>query len=357
MHVGLHPERDGVPTSLSDLELLMDIGLAKLNNLVAHHVGNKIRDEGIILSKSEPTITSSISAIILKDYLGGLRSNSKDFSFYHESDVNLNEILVYSKEIFNNEKNFFRESEKIAKHLYSKTTHPNIAGGDLFVMLFSGIAIGTTITRAIGIFKVESKEKYLSIRNENGSLVLHDNEGIDPREIQKAALVIEDGYHVLAAERRNTTTAYWLDDFLKTKPLATVKSSAQYVGKIIKATVQEISEPAKVSEYKEEIHVLLASEEPTLERLLAINSRFVGDERSEEIVEATSSSTGLRLDSGSAMDQKSIQSAAKSVFRKIRISPGIDLLVSRKNTIPSVSKESSKDGRYITIIIDMGENR
>jgi len=335
----------------------MDIGLAKLNNLVAHHVGNKIRDEGIVLSQSEPTITPSISAIILKDYLGGLKNTSKDFSFYHESDVNLNEILVYAREIFNNEKNFFRESEKIARHLYSKTTHPNISGGDLFVMLFSDITIGAKSTRAIGIFKVESKEKYLSIRNENGSLVLHDNEGIDPREIQKAALVIEDGFHVLAAERGNANTAYWVDDFLKTKPLATAKSSAQYIGKIVKATVQEISDPTKVSEYKDEFHALLASEVPTLERLIAINSRFVGDERSEEIVEATSSSTGLRLDSGSVLDQKSIQSAAKSAFRKIRISPGIELIISGKNTIRSLKKESSKDGRYMTISIDMGENR
>jgi hypothetical protein len=335
----------------------MDIGLAKLNNLVAHHVGSKIRDEGIVLSKSEPTITASISAIILKNYLGGLKSSSKDFSFYHESDVNLNEILVYAKEIFNNEENFFRESEKIAKHLYSKTTHPNIAGGDLFVTLFSGISIGTKTTRAIGIFKVESKEKYLSIRNENGSLVLHDNEGIDPREIQKAALVIEDGYHVLAAERGGATTAYWSDDFLKTKPLATLKSSAQYVGKIVKATVQEILEPGKVSEYKDEFQALLASEAPTLERLIAINRRFVGEERSEEIVEATSSSTGLRLDSDSLLDHKTVHSAAKSAFRKIRISPGIDLLLSGKGTISSVSKESSKDGRYITISIEMRENQ
>ncbi|KAB8047276.1 hypothetical protein GCN78_22225 [Janthinobacterium rivuli] len=335
----------------------MDIGLAKLNKLVAHHVGNKIRDEGITLSKSEPAITPSISAIILKDYLGGLKSSCKDFSFYHESDVNLNEMLVYAAEIFNNEENFFRESEKIAKHLYSKTTHPNIAGGDLFVMLFSGITIGAKITRAIGIFKVESKEKYLSIRNENGSLVLHDNEGIDPREIQKSALIIEDGFHVLTAERGNATTAYWVDDFLKTKPFATEKSSAQYIGKIVKATVKEISEPAKVSEYKDEFHALLASEEPTLERLIAINSRFVGDERSEEIVETTSSSTGLRLDSGAVLDQKSIQSAVKSTFRRIRISPGIELLLSGKNTMQSVRKESSKDGRYMTITIDMGENR
>lgn len=335
----------------------MDIGLAELNKLVAHHVGNKIRDEGIVLSNSEPIITPGIAAIILKDYLGGIKSNAKEFSFYHESDVNLNEVLVYATEIFKTGGSFFRESEKIAKHLYSKTTHPNIAGGDLFLMLFSGIRIGTKVTRALGIFKVESKEKYLSIRNESGALVVHDNEGIDPRAIQKAALVLEDGLHVLVAERGNATAAYWVDDFLKTKPLTTPKSSAQYVGKIVKATVKEISEPAKVSEYKDEFHALLASEEPTLERLFAINSRFVGDERSEEIVEATSSSTGLRLDSGSVLDQKAIQSVTKAAFRRIRISSDIDLIVSGKNSPQSVRKESSKDGQYITITIDMGDNR
>jgi hypothetical protein len=335
----------------------MDIGLAKLDKLVAHYVGNKIRDEGIVLSSSEPIITPGISAILLKEYLGGIKSKSKDFHFYHESDVNLNEILVYVTAIFANDISFLRESEKIAKHLYSKTTHPNITGGDLFVMLFSGITVGGKTTRALGIFKIESKEKYLSIRNENGALVLQDNEGIDPREIQKAALVIEEGFQILIAERGNASTTYWIDDFLKTKPLVTPKSCAQYVGKLVKLAVQEISKPATVSKYKHEFHELLGSEEPTVEKLHAINRKFLGVERAEAMIESTSSLTGLSLNSESVLDQKSTLNAAKSAFRKIRISPGLDLLVTGKNAPQSVKKESSDDGRYVTIKIDMGDIR
>jgi len=335
----------------------MDIGLAQLNRLVAHHVGNRTRDEGITLSNSEPVLTQSISDIILRDYLGRVKSGAKDFAFYHESDVNLNEILVYANEIFRDERAFLQAAEKIAKHLYSKTTHPNVAGGDLFVMLFSGIRVGAKETRAVGLFKAESKEKFLSVVNESGALVLQDNEGIDPRDVQKAALIVEDGLHVLAAERGNSTTTYWIDDFLKARPAATAKSSAQYVGKIVKATVQEISEPSRVSEYKNEFHALLASETPTLDGLMEINSRFVGEARSEEIVEATASSTGIRLETGLPLDQKAVQSATRSAFKRIRIASGIDLLVSGKGQPASIRTESSKDGRRITITIDMGDAR
>jgi hypothetical protein len=255
----------------------MEIGLAQLDRLVAHHVGNRTREEGITLSNSEPVLTRGISDIILRDYLGRVKGSAKDFTFYHESDVGLNEILVYVNEIFHDTHNFLHVAEKIARHLYSKTTHPNVAGGDLFVMLFSGIKVGDKETRAIGLFKAESREKYLSVVNEHGALVLRDNEGIDPKAVQKAALIVEEGLQVLVAERGNFSTAYWIEDFLKARPIATAKSSAQYVSKIVKATVQEISEPSKVSEYKDEFHSFLASEAPTLDCLLEINSRFVDD--------------------------------------------------------------------------------
>jgi len=335
----------------------MDIGLAQLDRLVAHHVGNRTREEGITLSNSEPVLTRSISDIILKDYLGRVKSSAKDFAFYHESDVGLNEILVYASEIFQDEHVFLRAAEKIARHLYSKSTHPNVAGGDLFVMLFSGLRIGDKETRAIGLFKAEAKEKYLSVVNESGALVLRDNEGIDPRDVQKAALIIEEGLQVLAAERGNSPTAYWVDDFLKARPVATAKSSAQYVSKIVKATVQELSEPSKVSEYKEQFQALLASELPTLEGLLEINSRFVGEERSEEIVDIAASSMGLRIASGHHLDQKAVQNATRSAFKKIRIASGIELLVSGKSLPTAIRTEPSKDGRRITIIIDIGDAR
>src|SRR6266568_6857145 len=118
---------------------MIDVSSAKVTKLIVHRIGNKLRDEGFILSEHEAELTESLKDLLLKNYLGqGIRQGDS-YDFYHESDLALNVVHHYSELVFNNPSTFVKCSKSIAKHLYSASTHPNIGGGEFILILFDDI--------------------------------------------------------------------------------------------------------------------------------------------------------------------------------------------------------------------------
>ncbi|WP_157778832.1 nucleoid-associated protein [Massilia violaceinigra] len=333
----------------------MDISQAKIRGFITHSVGNKLRDEAFVLSNETAKLDENVSSIILKNYLGGLK-NSDSYRFFHESDTNLNEIRVFSNEIFNGSKNFVEASNKIAKHLYSKSTHPSVPAGDLFIVLFSNLTIDGQEVDALGIFKTETKEDFLSVYEENGALNVRGSLGIDPRNLQKAA-IIPAGQDMLFAFERGSSTAYWLDDFLKVEKLATKKSTAAYVARLIKETVKEIGEPQAVAGYQDEIHRVLSVEAPTVRDILDAGRPFVGDDQSINLRGSVDLATGLTLDPDHILEAKLVQRAATNAFKRIPITRGIHLVLSGKGLTGAINTEFSDDRRFVTITIEMKETK
>jgi hypothetical protein len=54
----------------------------------------------------------------------------------------------FTRQFFRGELDFLTVSQRIAKHLYARSQHPNISAGDLFVILFSGLSDGDRELRA-----------------------------------------------------------------------------------------------------------------------------------------------------------------------------------------------------------------
>ena len=48
----------------------------------------------------------------------------------------MNEIFVWVREIFEGKERLYEQSINLAKHLYEKSTHPKIKGGELYVVYF-----------------------------------------------------------------------------------------------------------------------------------------------------------------------------------------------------------------------------
>lgn len=87
------------------------------------------------------------------------------FHFNHSSNLDLNEVNSYTKEVFdqNTEKQFISSSQSIAKHLYECSLHPKVARGELIVTQISGIIYNNKSIEVIGIFKSENKDSFLKI--------------------------------------------------------------------------------------------------------------------------------------------------------------------------------------------------
>ena len=198
---------------------------AELSQLSIHKAGNKFLDERLVLSEHSLIINDDIlNSLLMKYFLSSFEKTNEIYRFYHPSgDLGLNEIFHFSEKIFGSAKSFHKNTCQIAKHLYDISTHPNIKSGELYITLFKDLQIEGDLLDAIGIFKSESKEPYLTVAQNGPEFQLdYVQEAINIKKLDKGCLIFntgkEDGYKVAIVDHTNRTEAvYWIDEFLKLK--------------------------------------------------------------------------------------------------------------------------------------------
>ncbi|MBP6659677.1 MAG: nucleoid-associated protein [Chitinophagales bacterium] len=201
---------------------IVDFTEVELQQLITHHVGNKSKDERIILSSELTTIEKDTSEFLLKYFLAPVKPE-EFFSFTHTVKLEQNDIYTLAKSIFSNPKLFISESQNIAKLLYEYSTHPKIKEGELNVAYFSNIVFENETVDAIGIFKSETDVAYLKMKNQKFKFNIHHDYGFELKGMDKGCVIFnseqEDGYRVLLVDNTNRAvdTQYWVDDFLQVK--------------------------------------------------------------------------------------------------------------------------------------------
>lgn len=195
----------------------------KINKSIVHFVGNRTADEGIQFSNSELSLNDSTIKALMKYLLGSLKTDGY-YQFWHESDLNFNEIYTYAKEMFNAPDLFLDISKNMAKHLYACSNHAKIRGGEMCIVLFKNIIVDTKTCDAIGIFKAERKDTFFRITNDKGQVTMQTEMGININRLDKGCLIFnvekERGFWVTAVDNinRGKDAKYWISDFLKIRP-------------------------------------------------------------------------------------------------------------------------------------------
>lgn len=191
-----------------------------VSKTIIHYVGNYQKGDEIILSSKLVPTNVNINRLLVSSFLP-LLNNSKLFHFFHESSLDLNESFVYSKNIFNIPDSFIENSQNFAKHLFAKSTHQKINGGELCIVYFNNCICDNQSVDAIGIFKSEHKFPFLKFEKTADSFSIFDIEGININKIEKGCIIInkeaEKGFIVSVFDSINSNieAKYWLDDFLK----------------------------------------------------------------------------------------------------------------------------------------------
>lgn len=204
---------------------MLDYTDCQLAQLAVHQVGNKTNGEELRLS-AEPL---DISDARLRELL--LRYCLRPFEapeFYNftasNEDFTLNPLFNFVSQVFDSEAAFHRNSVDIAKHLFEQSTHPQIKSGDLFVAYFTDIVIGDELTDAIGIFKAENRQAFLTLEQQASQFDLQYEDGIHVDKLDKGCLIFntdrEVGFKVCIVDKSNKSieAQYWRDDFLHLKP-------------------------------------------------------------------------------------------------------------------------------------------
>lgn len=201
---------------------MIDFTNVQLEQIAIHQVGNKLRDEGVKLSSENVSVEDSETRNYLLKYFLSPFDNNEVYNFAHPSDLNLNEIFFFAKQIFSKRESLFLNSVEIAKHLYEKSTHPKVNAGELCICYFKKCSLNGTVADAIGFFKSEGKDVFLKFDSVRNNFKIKHENGINVNKLDKGCLIfnIEKaiGFKVCIIDsNKSNDTQYWKSDFLNIK--------------------------------------------------------------------------------------------------------------------------------------------
>ncbi len=191
----------------------------RIDNFCVHKVGNKIADESCFLSKNIVAVNQELKKLLTHYFVSSLKS-TEYFNFYHDTDINMNEVFVYASKIFDNPETLLEQSVNLAKHLYEQSTHPNIKGGEFYTVYFKDCIINGETVDAVGLFKSENKDTFLKVFPKGEGFEIESEKGININKLDKGCLIFnterENGYIVAVVDNTNkgVEAQYWTDDFL-----------------------------------------------------------------------------------------------------------------------------------------------
>jgi hypothetical protein len=218
---------------------------ARIEALSVHWVGNRSIGEPIIISRApQQLIDDKVHYKLLQFFL----NNFKDrllFEFTGNQGSEQNELKNIAGEIFDEPSNLHQKSGEIAHLLYNVSTHHWIKNGECWVAYFSNIKFGDQISDAIGIFKTELKDEFLTIKRTGDGFVISLNEGFNIKKIDKGCLIMntpdDKEYEIQVIDNINLQdpAEYWKGKFLGIKPVNNAYLNTSNELKILKAFLEE----------------------------------------------------------------------------------------------------------------------
>jgi hypothetical protein len=226
-----------------------------IESFCIHKVGNKIADEKCFLSKNIIVVNLELKKLLTHYFVSPFKS-PEYFNFYHDIDINMNEVFVCVSKIFNNPESLLEQSVNLAKHLYEQSTHPKIKGGEFYTVYFKDCIIDGETVDAVGLFKSENKDTFLKVFPSGDGFEIESEKGININKLDKGCLIFnierENGYVVAVVDNTNkgVEAQYWIDDFLHVRPRKDEYYNTQniisLVKNFIKNELSQHSNPDKI---------------------------------------------------------------------------------------------------------------
>lgn len=191
---------------------------ANIYAIALHYVGNQSNDEPFLLSPRLYGATAEMSELLTDYFLGAFKSEER-YQFFDEMGLENNRVYRLVSDIFDNPDMVYQFSVDLATHLYENCQHPKIKGGYFYVVYFKNCSIGVGGCDAVGLFKIENQDQFLTIEHDDNGFDITSVEGINLKRLDKGCIVYnyerEKGYMVSVVDKTNSSGAtYWVDSFL-----------------------------------------------------------------------------------------------------------------------------------------------
>lgn len=201
---------------------MLNLFNAQIEVLSLHKIGNKSRNESMVLSEQPYKLNDEITPLLKEFFLKPFREKEENyFQFAHEVDLEYNTLFSLINDCFHykgNTEALHLVSKSITQHLFEQSNHPHIKNGEVYVVYFTNVSIDNIITDAVGIFKSEIKKDFIQIQENGSHLEMLLEQGILLEKIDKGSLIFnhkkEEGYKVLTIDSNRYDARYWLEHFL-----------------------------------------------------------------------------------------------------------------------------------------------
>jgi len=189
---------------------------ARITHFILHHFSQELLEEKI--ATEEIAIEDEVDeAVIRKLFTKPFTKAQSSYNFYHEVDIDFNVLYKCTEELWSNAVDFVEYSHKVFTHLKNVSDHPKIKDGDVFILEFENVVIHNEKRRAIGIYKVEQKDFFLSSNWENNKQAkISLQEGISSGKLDKACFIVDlpSGPEVYIVDGNKEEAAYWKYNFV-----------------------------------------------------------------------------------------------------------------------------------------------
>src|SRR6478735_6272393 len=150
-----------------------------MEHLVVHQVGLKLQDEGVRLSTAELELRDPIVHDLLLQYFTSPFKTQEYFQLFTEGgELKENVVYAAAAAIFDKPDDFFEKSIDLVNHLYEKSEHPKSKEGEFYCTYFKDCLLEDELVDAVGIFKSETKDKFLKVFPAGNDFELEVHEGI-----------------------------------------------------------------------------------------------------------------------------------------------------------------------------------
>ncbi len=200
----------------------LDFSSAELKKIITHHVGNKSKEDELVLSTEVTEIADESKDILVRHFVSSV--NLDEWFVFDQSLENGNEVFALASEVFTNPEKFIESSKQFSKLLYEQSNHPKIKEGEFNVVLFSNVVLNNERVEALGLFKSESAVPFVKMNHGRVNFTITHDSGFEITGADKGCLIFnrdrEEGFKVLIADRNRSDEArYWKNDFLKVVPV------------------------------------------------------------------------------------------------------------------------------------------
>lgn len=218
-----------------------------VKDIILHYVGCKASEEGVVLSSDVLQVSDSVKPYLKFYFLSQFKLEAL-CNFFHESKLPQNRMFSYVEDIFERKRPFNQVSNDIATYLYDHSNHPKIKGGDFFVVLFDNMEVEHKSVEAIGLFKVEKKDRFITISRNGEHATVNADSGVNIMKLDKGCLIFnvekENGYVAAVIDKtsRGSEAKYWIDDFLHVIPRSDNFNQTKNALSVCKAYINSLSD-------------------------------------------------------------------------------------------------------------------